>query len=448
MFSNGGVPMELDHPTDREETSSDRIAAMMPEPPKKGDDGYLVCCADLIDTPMGRIAYQLAKYGFNLGISSRGTGDVITDMNGDEVVDESTYDFKCFDLVLLPAVKNARLKLMTESLGGKTLKQALNEELDKANDDERQVMVETLQHIRIEPTHEKVDTIDVAQDKGAADNDGVAIVKELQESLRKNKEYEKKLKTLQEGLSVCYTKEHELQEELQRANRLLKTMQQTANKSDALNAQVAELSEQISKQKQQLDAQQVKINSLQENLRAQRENKRKIDESYSKKSDQVKELSNRINTLQESLETSKKESKETENKLNEQIEDLKKDSLIKNSEYSSKLSNAKKLAEKYQRIARIAVDKYIGVQAIRLGVNASEIKNRLSENYSFDDIDKACDDLSRYKRNISTLPFELRENIQKGSVKVTKSKEPIMNNEWVDDDVDTWLLSQANGQGR
>ena len=35
MFKNGGVPGELDHPADRSETCSEKIAIMMPEPPKR-----------------------------------------------------------------------------------------------------------------------------------------------------------------------------------------------------------------------------------------------------------------------------------------------------------------------------------------------------------------------------------------------------------------------------
>ena len=73
MFQSGGVPGELDHPIDREETDSSRIAIMMPEAPTKDKSGNLMGYFDIIDTPCGRIAYALAKYGFNLGISSRGT---------------------------------------------------------------------------------------------------------------------------------------------------------------------------------------------------------------------------------------------------------------------------------------------------------------------------------------------------------------------------------------
>ena len=41
-FECGGIPGELDHPADRLETCSEKIAIMMPEPPKKNDKGQLI----------------------------------------------------------------------------------------------------------------------------------------------------------------------------------------------------------------------------------------------------------------------------------------------------------------------------------------------------------------------------------------------------------------------
>ena len=62
----------------------------MPEKPKKDKDGKLVAYLDILDTPNGRIVATLAKYGYKLGISSRGTGEVYDDYDGQHV-DEDTY---------------------------------------------------------------------------------------------------------------------------------------------------------------------------------------------------------------------------------------------------------------------------------------------------------------------------------------------------------------------
>lgn len=63
----------------------------MPEPPKEGKDGKLYATLDILDTPNGRILYTLAKYGYKLGISSRGNGETYEDGDGTEIVDEDTY---------------------------------------------------------------------------------------------------------------------------------------------------------------------------------------------------------------------------------------------------------------------------------------------------------------------------------------------------------------------
>ena len=143
---------ELGHPTDRTETDMEKIALCLAELPKKGSDGKLYGVFDILDTPNGRILKALCDYGCNIGISSRGQGDLITDLDGNEAVDPDTYDCEGFDAVLMPGVEAARLKYVTESLNkenSKGLKLALTESLKKASDDDRKIMEETLKDLNI-----------------------------------------------------------------------------------------------------------------------------------------------------------------------------------------------------------------------------------------------------------------------------------------------------------
>jgi hypothetical protein len=187
---------------------------MMPEAPKKDRDGHLVARFDIIDTPMGKIASALARYGFKFGISSRGTGDTYTDNDGNESVDPDTYDFQAFDLVLLPACEDARLKLAESfNRNEKSLKKALTEALESANDDDRKIMEDALTKLDIdysteqEETPVSVDNIEEGPTANAADDIGVEAIKELQEALKKQGQLEARIRELQEKLSVCYTKE-------------------------------------------------------------------------------------------------------------------------------------------------------------------------------------------------------------------------------------------------
>lgn len=160
MFKNGGLPGELQHPENRSETDPTKIAIMMPEPPKKDSKGHLVASVDILDTPCGQIAYQLGKYGFKFGISSRGEGDLIQDFSGEESVDPDTYTLNAFDLVLIPACEDARLQF-NESLNTKSnnkLKTILSEALENATDTDRKIMEEVLDELNIDDNWRFIET--------------------------------------------------------------------------------------------------------------------------------------------------------------------------------------------------------------------------------------------------------------------------------------------------
>jgi len=130
---------ELGHPADREEVDPEKIAICLAEQPKIGDDGKIYGIFDILSTPNGKILKALCDYGCNIGVSSRGTGDLIDGYDGNEEVDPDTYQCEGWDAVLIPAVKTARPSYVTESLDtkryNKTLRQALSESLNKASDD-------------------------------------------------------------------------------------------------------------------------------------------------------------------------------------------------------------------------------------------------------------------------------------------------------------------------
>ena len=129
-------------------------------------------------------------------------------------------------------------------------------------------------------------------------------------------------------------------------------------------------------------------------------------------------------------------------RLTEELQESKKDSQIVRSQASAKIAQANTLTEKYKSIAKTAVDRYISLQAKRLGVSVEEIRNRLNENYSFNDIDSVCETLQNYKLTVNALPFNVTS---KKPVKMTikESKETIapVNNDdnRFDDEIDSTL---------
>lgn len=443
MFKEGGIPMELDHPADRLETCSDRIAAMMPEPPRKDENNQLVCCVDIIDTPCGKIAYQLAKYGFNLGISSRGNGETYTDTNGNESVDPDSYDFQTFDLVLLPALKEARLHMMTESLNGKTFKQAINECLDTASTEDRKIMTETLKELNIDYQDSKESN---NINESAAKDNGADLVKTLQESLLAKETAEAKITELQEKLSVCYAKESEIEDKEQRYKDAVSRLTSSSNLSESLKKRVSLLSEKVKTKQDELNSKEETIKSLTEELNKVKQQragiKHLMEERVSEKDKEILSLRAGIKSLTESVNSEKQNADKEVSRLQENLEKERKDSANKLSEYDGRVSKYKALVEKYRTVAKAAVDKYIDCQANMLGVTSAEIKNRLNEGYSFNDIDRVCKDLQTYTVNMSKLPFN---TIQEKSIrmKVTESKEPIKPVNGVDDEVDDSLKGLA-----
>jgi hypothetical protein len=149
--ANKSLFLELGHPLDREETDMEKVCACIPEMPKIVD-GDLYAYVDILDTNNGRLLKTLCDYGFVPGISSRGSGDI---MSNDEV-DPETFFLETWDIVQLPAVKKARLA-MCESLGTKTLTMALRESMEKASEEEKAEMKDTLNKLNISIS-EEVDT--------------------------------------------------------------------------------------------------------------------------------------------------------------------------------------------------------------------------------------------------------------------------------------------------
>ena len=143
-----------------------------------------------------------------------------------------------------------------------------------------------------------------------------------------------------------------------------------------------------------------------------------------------------MNTLTENLNIEK----EKINTLNESLEESKKNLALKSKEYSSKLFKSNQLTEHYKKIAQTSINRYIESKAKNLGVSANTIKSKLNESYTFDDIDRVCEDLQGYQLTASKLPFNLQKenNVR---VKVTESIEPIRpKSRFNDDEVDDSLL--------
>lgn len=454
-IKNRVVFSELGHPEDRAEIDPEKICACLAEQPKVGKDGKLYGVFDILDTANGRILKTLCDYGTTVGISSRGTGDIYTDEDGNEAVDPDTYECECFDIVLLPAVKEARLQFVTESYHGKTLKQALNEEYDKASDEDKKIMKDTFEKLELDEGIESAsidtgdqvikievedkDTIvepiideigntpiegndideleisdkEVEEEPEEAEDFGLdEVVENLQKTLKKNYALEKQVEELQSKLSVSSAKESKLAEDVERYK------QSTARLSEKVKT-IKTLEESISQLENQVQHQKKRISKLQEKLNNSSEESNSLNESIKHKDSQIERLQKKVNSLQESLDKG--------SDISEQ--------------YSVKLAKAKELVEKYKKAAQIASDRYIESQANAHGLTKDQVSARLSESFTLKDVDDICESLSNHNLRVSKLPFDLSKTTR---VDTSSKNESILGARNSDDDVDESLLRLAN----
>lgn len=432
---------ELGHPVDRTETDMEKICWCLAEVPKKGDDGQLYGVFDILPTPNGRILKALCDYGSNIGTSSRGSGDTFMDYDGQESVDPDTYECECWDAVLLPAVKTARLTPVTESLH-KTLKESLETLVNNANEADKKVMTETLETLNLDYNTDSVDD-DIANEgeETAADNNG-AVVESLQVAVKQKQELENKVLDLQEKLSVSYAKETRLEEQIVKYSKAISNLSNTAKKVTALQEKINSLTEELNKEKEYSQQLNGKISRFENISKKEKGLKESLKQTVSNKDVEISKLNESIESLTES-----KNLMQNDNiRLMEQISTLKKDAELKKTEYSKKLEQSNKLVEKYKKIANKAVERYIESQADRIGVSAKEIQNKLPESYTFQDIDSICEDLQGYRLTLSKLPFSTTKGNLNESVKInvkSSQNESIIPGETfnADDEIDEMLKS-------
>lgn len=442
QIAAGGVLGELGHPADRSETDPTMVAICMSSLPEKNKDGLLMGKWDILDTPNGRILKTLVDYGYKIGISSRGTGDVVEDIDGGEHVDESTYDFQAFDAVIIPAVKAARLSPVVESIGNKTLKQALNEALETSSMSDKATMEKTLTNLNIDYSLGNTDPIDNKElevkpsntIEEAVDNRSDKVIKDLQESLKVKASLEDNVLKLQNQLAVSDTKVMKLEEDLNRYKSVSINLSNKLSQFKQLKNDNNCLKEELKSKTRLCNIQDQKISRLIENRNYNMNTSKSLNESISNKDKEIVRLN-------ENLKKQQEESNIEILKLKENLENLRINSKIKYDEYAQKIKQESQLKEGYKKLSNSTVSKYIEYRATMLGISKNEITNKLGESYSLKDIDDICDDLQDYQVNVNSLPFTMGK---KAKVTVTESKKELVDiRNGMDDEIDDSLVRLA-----
>ena len=109
-MENRCIVGECDHPAERLDYSIPEGAIVLTKYDIQ-NNGKVYTEFDILDTLPGRTLKTYFDAGCKLGVSSRGLGEEII-VDGEKIIDPDTYQFYCFDAVVFPAVKSARMELI------------------------------------------------------------------------------------------------------------------------------------------------------------------------------------------------------------------------------------------------------------------------------------------------------------------------------------------------
>lgn len=338
---------ELDHPEDRFECLAKNACICMTDYKIDEDAGIVYGGFDILDTPQGRILKSLIDYGSQMGVSSRGEGDIIQGEDGEEV-DPDTYDFSCFDVVSTPAVKKARQTVVESVEQGRkkrNLLESIQKEIDNCNS------VETLN--AIERTVTNADIPNLSRIKRSINNKKSQIVegKTISSNAIKNKEISKnrRTKTISENINTDIISISELNRKVKayklREQHLAKTINIYKAKIDELTTELENtnrsLTESNNKRKQAVRANRALTNELNQSnenidlledvklqlsqkndsnkqfIRESKEEIRQLKQTISKLQEQVNSLTAQLDESTEIIESYKSRQKQLKDSLQE-----------------------------------------------------------------------------------------------------------------------------------
>lgn len=225
-------------------------------------------------------------------------------------------------------------------------------------------------------------------------------------------------------------------------------MSDQARVAKAVSGRVAELEKQVSERDALVESLRSKIEKRAEaSRRAEARDRAQVTESLERSQAQNRRLQEELTTLRRSKQELEAKLAEREasmesdrSALTEQFEGAKKDYAIKLKSLQEKLAAAQKDAGRYKKAAQQVMESYIASQALAAGVPQEDIKSRLGQKYTFEDVDRVCGELREQYFNMSRLPFAVGKKkvgvvVTESLPQVQKADEPEVSDDCVDDDL-------------
>ena len=344
---------ELDHPEDRFEVLAKYACVCMTDYSIDENEGIVYGGFDILDTEAGRILKSLVDYGSQMGVSSRGEGDIIQGENGEEV-DPDTYDFACFDVVSTPAVERAR-QTVVESVEHNRKKRQLIESVEreiknadtievldniertvtncnmpnlsriKRSIKNRKSQIAEGKNISSKPTNNATKIRSSKKDTTAKtireNMDSVNTFTTITELNRKIRAYKLREKLLNNSISQYKNKVDELSAELESTNNKLlhkdKALKESNNKRLKAVTNNRKLENTISIQNDKIDL----LENVKSELRKEQRNNSQITRQHLTETQNLKDKNNALRksnrSLQEQVDSLQQVNEELEHKLNQ-----------------------------------------------------------------------------------------------------------------------------------
>lgn len=340
--------------------------------------GYL----DILDTPYGRIIKTLVDYGCTLGVSSRGSGEVISQGDKD-IVDPDKYVFITWDIVARPSNVEARVHEidtihLDPNSSNKTVYELLELQVDKMikEHDTRSLKVtkSLLENTNIPNKNKIIEKID--------NNSSSMVYRSSKNSREFIDEAYKKLISCKQEYSLLESKCSDLEKQLSEAQDTILVLK---NQKENLQSMVIHYMGKSS------DKCSITGGTLTEGM---------IHDHSSELEDMATDISNltsMVVSIQESIKSLKDDSEATEDYYEEAVE-LGKELQKCQEELKDASEEKRALTEKYSGL----IESYLAFRCQSLGLNESMVRKEFRgklHKYDQSDIDAIISDM--YKSSSS-----------------------------------------------
>ena len=393
---------EADHPEERIEPLLTKAAVILTDYEFRDDESMVYGTFDILDTPSGRILRTLADYGCELGVSSRGRGQLVN-RNGRQEVDPDSYVFGGFDVVALPAVKKARQVFIKES-GTQDFRLDIVNQIEMC---ESEADLRTIKNILDNANLSDINRIDQLIESRISefypsDDDTIiaGLTRDLREACDQISDLKDKLDKV-DAISTGTTSNDAVIDQL-------KSFLRESGEVDTIddNHVVNQVIDLIRVKDQMIN--ELNEGQLSEDMVNEITSNRQLIESMSEelesKDRELDTLNQVVDKLRESLDDLQSSMIDKDNELdnvNEQLISTQTELNSILSEYNEVVTDYNSLLAKNHEL----VERHLNEQATKLNISRNDLVRLLPESYDVNDIDDVVDSQMRIRRKISKLPI-------------------------------------------